>query len=141
MKTKFAIGCLVQWYESDIIEEYLTTLEEAIEIYDGDVIVDICLVSSTDLEKALDPIVKLEQIKKICGAVEGLNANFLIKDELFTIADYRRWFNDYYCEHVDVLVWGESDMLVPKQTFIVLDHLHQNVQTPKYLATFSICKM
>ena len=141
MKTKFAIGCLVQWYESDIIEEYLTTLEEAIEIYDGDVIVDICLVGNTDLEKALDPIVKLEQIKKICGAVEGLNANFLIKDELFTIADYRRWFNDYYCEHVDVLVWGESDMLVPKQTFIVLDHLHQNVQTPKYLATFSICKM
>ena len=23
MKTKFAIGCLVQWYECDIIEEYV----------------------------------------------------------------------------------------------------------------------
>ena len=32
-------------------------------------------------------------------------------------------------------------MLVPKQAFTVLDHLHQNVNTPKYLATFAICKM
>ena len=44
MKTKFAIGCLVQWYESEIIEEYLDTLKEAIKLYDGDVIVDIGIV-------------------------------------------------------------------------------------------------
>ena len=62
---------------------------------------------------------------------------------LVTIADYRREFNDKFCDHVDVLVWGESDMLVPKQMFEVLDILHQNqsTQTPKYLATFGICKM
>ena len=141
MKTKFAIGCLVQWYESDIIDEYLDTLEEAIKLYDGDVIVDVCLIKNTDLEKAADFTVKLEQIKKITKAVERFNGNFTIKDTLFTIADYRRWFNDYYCEDVDVLVWGESDMLVPKQSFVVLDHLHTNVKTPKYLATFAICKM
>ena len=27
MKTKFAIGCLIQWYEVDIIEEYLDSLK------------------------------------------------------------------------------------------------------------------
>ena len=32
-------------------------------------------------------------------------------------------------------------MLVPKQLFTSLDILHQNVKTPKYLATFGICKM
>ena len=34
-------------------------------------------------------------------------------------------------------------MLVPKQMFIVLDSLHQShsTATPKYLATFGICKM
>jgi len=32
-------------------------------------------------------------------------------------------------------------MLVPQQAFVVLDHLHQNVQAPKYVATFGICKM
>ena len=29
MKTKFAIGCLVQWYECDIIEEYVDSLKDA----------------------------------------------------------------------------------------------------------------
>ena len=29
MKTKFAIGCLVQWYECDIIEEYVESLKDA----------------------------------------------------------------------------------------------------------------
>jgi hypothetical protein len=30
MKTKFAIGCLVQWYEVDIIGEYVDSLADAI---------------------------------------------------------------------------------------------------------------
>ena len=62
-----------------------------------------------------------------------------VTDELVTIADYRRWFNDYYCEKVDVLMWGETDALIPKQTFQILDNLHNNVKdnTPKY-TTFCI---
>ena len=140
MKTKFAIGCLVQWYESEIIEQYVESLNDAISKYDGEVLVDICLVVNTELEKptsqqALDKAV--EKISSICGGVN----TFTTTNHLMTIADYRREFNDEYCTEVDVLVWGESDMLVPKQAFIVLDHLHQNVKTPKYLATFAICKM
>ena len=61
----------------------------------------------------------------------------------YSIADYRRDFNNKFCEYVDVLVWGESDMLVPAQAFQALDILHQQQSsvTPKYLATFAICKM
>ena len=51
-KTSFAIGCLVQWYESDIIEEYLTSLSKAIKLYDGYVLVDINIAAGQDLEKA-----------------------------------------------------------------------------------------
>jgi len=47
-KTKFAIGCLVQWYEYDIIGEYIETLKEAIEEYNGEVIVDIILTLNQD---------------------------------------------------------------------------------------------
>ena len=62
---------------------------------------------------------------------------------VYSIADYRRDFNDKYCDQADVLIWGESDMLSPKQMFIVLDQLHQQVkdQTPKYLSFFGGCKM
>ena len=30
-KTKFAIGCLIQWFECDINEEYISTIQDAIK--------------------------------------------------------------------------------------------------------------
>jgi len=147
-KTKFAIGCLVQWYELDIISAYIQSLQTAIESYDSEVIVDVVVSMNQDLEKTNlteDEFWKLEE--KIYDEFKnslGVN-NYQIRSTkaLYTIADYRREFNEKYCEEVDVLVWGESDMLVPKQMFIVLDSLHQSQSssTPKYLATFGICKM
>ena len=62
----------------------------------------------------------------------------------YTIADYRRDFNDKYSEEVDVLMWGESDALIPKQTFQALDLLHTNNlehNVHKYLAFFGTNKM
>ena len=40
-------------------------------------------------------------------------------------------------------MWGESDSLIPKQTFQVLDSLHTGVKetTPKYVGFFGTCKM
>jgi hypothetical protein len=52
-----------------------------------------------------------------------MGGKFITKS-LVTIADYRREFNEKYCNDVDVLVWGESDMLVPKQMFNILHDLH-----------------
>ena len=37
MKTKFAIGCLVQWYEVEIVEEYMRSLELALEILENSI--------------------------------------------------------------------------------------------------------
>ena len=55
----------------------------------------------------------------------------------YTIADYRRDFNDKYCDDVDVLMWGESDSLIPKQTFEILDLLHTNNKNQHILTTLS----
>ena len=63
---------------------------------------------------------------------------------IYTIADYRREFNDKYCTQADVLVWGESDAILPKQMFVILDNLHKSSlqnNNPKYLAFFGTCKM
>ena len=143
-KTKFAIGCLIQWYEVDIVGEYLETLKEAIQHYDGEVVVDVAVVIDQTLEKCTSKQKHQECKQRILNVVKDIDGCKIgIIDSLYTIADYRRQFNDRYCEKVDVLIWGESDMLVPKQMFEVLDILHQNQssQTPKYLATFGICKM
>ena len=147
MKTKFAIGCLVQWYEVDIIGEYIETLKEAIDAYDGKVIVDIDIVTNQDLEKCISNERHQQCISKICniiGTPAADNWNVNIIGHLHTIADYRRGFNSDYCDNVDVLMWGESDALIPKQTFNILDNLHQmslQNNNPKYLAFFGTCKM
>jgi len=142
MKTKFAIGCLVQWYECDIIEEYIDSLNDAIKEYDGEVIVDFMIAGNQDLEKCIS----IEQHTKCIEKIHSLCTigNVLYTDDLHTIADYRRLFNDNYCDQVDVLIWGESDAILPKQMFTILDNLHQmslQNNNPKYLAFFGICKM
>tara|TARA_R110001592_G_scaffold274197_1_gene541162 strand:- start:2465 stop:3424 length:960 start_codon:yes stop_codon:yes gene_type:complete len=148
MKTKFAIGCLVQWYEVDIIGEYIETLKNAIDEYDGEIRVDFCVVENQDLEKCISTEKLQECIDSIINQINTVkNSYYTSKDfkpNIYTIADYRRDFNDKYCEQVDVLMWGESDALIPKQTFNILDNLHkmslQN-NNPKYLAFFGTCKM
>ena len=147
-KTKFAIGCLVQWYELDIIASYAESLQAAIQAYEGEIIVDVTVSMNRDLEKpnlTEDEFWKLEEkIYDVFKNSLGIN-NYQIRstESLYTIADYRREFNDKYCDKVDVLVWGESDMLVPNPMFIVLDSIHQlqSNETPKYIATFAGCKM
>lgn len=148
VKTKFAIGCLIQWYECDIIEEYLETLRDAIDHYDGQVTVTFTVDATGRLEKpvsmeAMDnALIKIKNLVIKYGWADIIHLHWEHK-HLVTIADYRRDFNDKFCDHADVLVWGESDMLVPKQMFTSLDLLHQNANkdTPKYLATFGTCKM
>ena len=143
MKTKFAIGCLVQWYECDIIEEYVESLKDAIKNYDGEIIIDFTIITNEDLEKCISAKKKNECIEKI-GSILLDFENVRFIQELHTIADYRREFNEKYCDVVDVLMWGESDALIPKQTFSILDTLHKTSlqnNNLKYLAFFGTCKM
>ena len=143
--TRFAIGCLVQWYEIEILPEYIDTLLEAVDAYDRDsVLIDIKLVTNQELEQIDNPdrlIYILSQFDKQVERLEDYRANVFIDKSLITIAEYRREFNTEYCELADVLVWGETDLLVPREEFIVLDYLHKASQTSKYVATFGICKM
>jgi len=148
MKTKFAIGCLVQWYEIEIIEEYIESVTDAIDKYDGEVLLDFTFITCQDLEKieGADMIDIIAKWRKIITSLNdrGYKVRDRFEYRLHTIADYRRLFNTNYCDQVDVLLWGESDALVPNQTFIILNNLHQislKNDNPKYLAFFGICKM
>ena len=145
MSTKFAVGALVQWYEIDILAEYIDTLVEAIDMYGKDnIIVDITFSTNQELEQIEDNkniLDILYDFYKQSNKLSKYKFKVNITDKLTTISEYRRNFNTEYCEQADVLVWGETDLLVPKEEFIVLDYLHQASKTPKYIATFGICKM
>mgnify|MGYP003624283819 FL=1 len=144
MKTKFAIGCLIQWYECDIIEEYVESLKDSLDEYDGEVIVDFTACVNQNLEKCINTKQLKQCEDKIKNIISDKRFKVKITEDLVTISDYRRKFNTNYCDKVDVLMWGESDALIPKNTFVILDNLHQislQNNNPKYLAFFGTCKM
>ncbi len=143
MKTKFAIGCLVQWYEVDIIEEYIDSLKDAVAVYDGEVLIDFTICLNQDLEKCINES-RLETCRKeILNTITNVKCNARVTSDLVTVSSYRQEFNSNYCDQADVLIWGESDAILPKQMFIVLDNLHKQVKdvNSKYLGFFGTCKM
>ena len=151
IKNKIAIGCLVQFYEIDIIEDYLKSVKYAREDIENkeNIEVDICLNLNQGLEKLDESKINMLDIKERMDTLGGdnigsLNLRYWVNTErIYTIADYSRDFNDRYCERVDVLMWGESDSLIPRQTFEIIDNLHNAAKesTPKYVGFFSTCKM
>ena len=53
MNNKIAIGCLVQWYEIELVEEYLQSVKNAVDMIDNkkDVIIDLYFNTDETLEK------------------------------------------------------------------------------------------
>ena len=158
VKNTFAIGCLIQWYEIEMIEEYLQSVKNAVDMIDNkeNIIIDLYFNCSQMLEKIDESQMDISQIKEkyndmihdMFGHIDYGQYNIRpfmneISNIFYTIADYRRDFNDKYCREVDVLMWGESDSLIPRQTFQILDNLHSSVKqnTPKYVTFFGTCKM
>jgi hypothetical protein len=149
INNKFAIGCLVQFYEIDIIEDYLKSVKYSLENVENkdNVLIDICLNCNEGLEKLDRNKINMKQIIGMFSTLVKKHlptTTFNINEkDIYTIADYRREFNEKYCSKVDVLMWGESDSLIPRQTFEILDNLHTAAKetTPKYVGFFSTCKM
>ena len=165
LDNKFAIGCIIQWYEIEIVKDYLQSVKNSLENIENkkNVIIDLHFYSSQDLEKIDESQITLsdihlryskmledifgydEETVDYVGCQYNLNLhNDKIYNGIYTIADYRREFNDKYCEKVDVLMWGETDSLIPRQTFEVLDLLHSNNKQNKihkYVSFFGTCKM
>ncbi len=156
LNNKFAIGCLIQWYEIELVEEYLQSVKNAVDTIENkdSVIIDLYFNCDQTLEKIDNEQITMSKIKNnyntllldIFGYDEYNIKNNIneVVNNIYTIADYRRDFNNNYCDEVDVLMWGETDSLIPRQTFQILDNLHTaaiNGDTPKYVGFFSTCKM
>ena len=102
LNNKFAIGCLVQWYEIEMVEEYVQSVRNSIEMIENkdNIIVHFTLVTNKDLENIVDDVTMGDIVDRFTKIVDEFGCE--ITNNLYTIADYRRWFNDYYCEKVNV---------------------------------------
>ena len=56
LNNKFAIGCLVQWYEIEMIEEYIESVKQAINHLENseNVLIDFTFTTNQELEKIDD---------------------------------------------------------------------------------------
>ena len=65
LNNKFAIGCIVQWYEIEMIEEYLQSVKNAIEPIENkkNVTVDLYLNVDQSLEKIDESQTTIEDIE------------------------------------------------------------------------------
>ena len=64
IKNKYAIGCLVQWYEIKIIEEYIESIINSVSNVENkeNIIVDICFNMAQNLEEIDESQIKLNDI-------------------------------------------------------------------------------
>lgn len=144
-----AVGCLVQWFEIEMIQEYIESLKEAGKGFEDKLLIDFTLVTNETLEKPIQQGELMLEIKarfhSLIKEIEDLdfNVSYKVSNKLYTIADYRRDFNSHYCTRADTLFWGESDMLIPSQAFETINSLAEAVKdsTPKWVGFFSTCKM
>jgi len=154
ISNKFAIGCLVQWYEIEIVEEYIKSLKQAISNIENkeNVIVDLCFNLSQKLEKIdKNKIDKKGLLAKFSNDVKrleklGVTIDWRVHDsnEFYYHADYRRDLNYNYCKKVDYVMWGETDSFFPKEAFHVIETLSEYTTKEnihKYLLSFSDRKM
>lgn len=161
--TTIAIGCLTQWYEIEIFEEYVNSLINALDNYEGTVYFDFCLyvpghikgmeltgleecsLNSEDKDFLLEIETRWAELVNKVRTKNGYPKYHTLQEisRNTTISKYRRDFNTKYCEQADVLVWGETDMLLPRDAFNVINLIHTQIpnRPNQYIATFATCKM
>ena len=148
LNNKYIIGCHVMFYEIDIVEEYLKSVHLALEEVDNkdNVKVEMMWNMSQYFEECENDI-KIQEIEnRIVELKEkyGFESLYYTDDKKpYTMADYRRELNNQ-CNECDYVIWGESDCLMPRQMFGVLEQLKEYANEQgihRYITTFGIRKM
>jgi len=155
IKNKYTIGVLVQFYEIEMVSEYIDSCIQALEIVKNkeNVTFHFCFNKSEFFERIDTEKITIEelesrfnkQIKRLSDI--GCPVDLDIKtndDKIYNIAAYRRDLNYNYCDECDFVLWGETDSLWPKETFssieMIDDHARSN-KINRYVVTFAYRKM
>ena len=145
LNNKYIIGCHVMFYEIDMVEEYLNSVHLALQDIDNkeNVKVEMMWNMSQYFEQSNSMQSIYAKIEKLERKYDFVSLFYEDDDKPYTMADYRRELNNQ-CNECDYVIWGESDCLMPRQMFGVLEQLKeyansQNVH--RYITTFGIRKM
>ncbi len=151
---KYIIGTHVMFYEVDMIQEFVQS------VYNAIVLVDNPENITCDFEFNISEVfeeVDTQQCSKeeLCFKFEqaistlktlGCKVTSTVYSDTApkSMVNYRRDLNYFGCQEYDLIIWGESDCLIPAQTFIVLDQLATYADEQaiyNYITTFAVRKM
>ena len=154
LKYKYAIGTHVMFYEIEMLSEHIDSIIDAANQIENkeNITVNLFFNVSEYFEKIDKSKISIEELKsKFTYQVNRLKQIGIVvddviydKDEPYTMTNLRRDFNYNYCNKVDYLIWGETDCLIPKETFISLEQVKDwatanNIH--RYITTFATRKM
>ena len=145
LNNKYIIGCHVMFYEIDMVEEYLNSVHLALEDIENkeNVKVEMMWNMSQYFEQSNSMQSIYAKIEKLERKYDFVSLFYEDNDKPYTMADYRRELNNQ-CNECDYVIWGESDCLMPRQMFGVLEQLKEYANSQgvhRYITTFGIRKM
>jgi len=116
------------WYESSMIDECWHSVLQALKAAPGvDVKVKICFNFQTYIEKPIEGDVrKMLNKHQNHPLFKDYNVEVTIKDDndpFYNIADWRR---EVYDTDARYTVWGETDTILPRDIFAILDKIQIN---------------
>ena len=143
------------FYEVEMINEFVKSIYDTVcEVENRDnITIDFLFNFSEYFEKVDTNQISVDEIKvKFIEQVEflrstGVNVRYNFYEnhnKIYTIGSYRRDLNYKNCNDYDYIVWGESDCLIPKEFFRVLESLsnyanENNIN--RFITTFATRKM
>ena len=148
LDNKYIIGCHCMFYEIEIIEEYLNSVHLALENIENKENVKVEMMwNMSQYFEDCESGEKLFEIKQRINDLENKYGFYSLfyeqNDKPYTMADYRRELNNQ-CNECDYVIWGESDCLMPRQMFGVLEQLMEHSKSNninRFITTFGIRKM
>jgi hypothetical protein len=153
-KYKYSIGTHIMFYELEMVPDFIESVKQAVNQVDNkkNVNVDLFFNLSEVFEKVdtskIDKRTLEQRFWEMCEDLRDVGVDVTAKvykeNKPYTMTDYRRDFNYFKCQEYDYLIWGESDAMIPAQTFEVLDHLMDYASDQginRYIATFAVRKM
>ena len=145
LENRYIIGCHCMFYEIDMVEEYLNSLKLAMKDIENkeNIKIEMMWNMSEYFEQCEAKQSIYSKIEKLERKYNFVSLFYEDNDNPYTMADYRRDLNNQ-CNAFDYVIWGESDCLMPRQMFGVLEQLktYANQQgIHRYITTFGIRKM
>jgi len=154
LSKKYIIGTHVMFYEVDMIHEFVQSVYNAVTLVSNPE--NITCDFEFNISETFEEIDRDEcSVEELCSKFEHAIAPLKetgckVVSRIYgstapkSMVEYRRDLNYFGCQDHDLIIWGESDCLIPAQTFVILDQLSsyaddQNIYN--YVVTFAVRKM